>query len=250
MLSGVTLLALLASCTDAPPVDTVCGLHGCEEVDLGDGGDGKADGENVHLEWGTSIVVVGAPEASRAVIADLDAMTATGVGHAALAAVEDRALVLGGRVMVRARPEPSSDPLSCANTVFVSGLGAAQVRGYTEDETGKVVITEPGVPLQPTAIRVLYNRECHIVDADGTSCDAPMVLLMHELLHVSHALRGEITNAIRDNTDPMPGGSNHEEARTIGRGAYRGEPLNENALRDELALPIRTSHGSLCGVVP
>jgi hypothetical protein len=109
------------------------------------------------------------------------------------------------------------------------------------------VILERGEPVQPSSIRILYNRECAAVDDHGTPCAPPRAYLLHELLHALHAMTGELAHHIGDSSDPMPGGSTHEEAWTIGRGAYVDLPLTENALRTELAVPRRTSHGSLCG---
>jgi hypothetical protein len=48
----------------------------------------------------------------------------------------------------------------------------------------------------------------------------------------------------------MARAAHHEEARAIGRGAYAAESDTENALRRELGLPARDSHGSLCATRP
>ena len=115
------------------------------------------------------------------------------------------------------------------------------------DERERVVPDEAGASLTPGNVRVLYNRECQARYDDGLACAPGYVYLGHELVHVFHALHGHIANHIGDPSDPMPGGSNHEEAWTIGRGAYAGTELTENALRVELELPLRVTHGSLCG---
>jgi hypothetical protein len=241
-------LALLMSCTS---VHDECerGLHGECVTDAEPEG-GKADGETVRRDWGAGFVVVGETGAADAVLADLDQLATTATGKRVLELVDPRASELGARVVIRARPQPGGDALSCANTMFAYGgadLRSAQIVRHEIDDRGRVVILERGGSVQPSSIRVLYNRECIATYDDGSACASPRVYLMHELLHVLHAMSGEIANHIGDPSDPMPGGSNHEEAWTIGRGAYVDREPTENTLRAELALPLRDSHGSLCG---
>jgi hypothetical protein len=225
------------------------GLHG-ECISDAEPLDGKADGETVRRDWRAGLVVVGEATAADAVVADLDELARTEAGKRVLDLVDPRARELGGRVVIRARPEPGTDALSCANTMFAYGgaaLRSAQAVRYELDARGRVVILERGGVVEPASIRVLYNRACVATYDDGTACAPPRVYLLHELLHVLHAMTGEILNHVGDPSDPMPGGSNHEEAWTIGRGAYTELEPTENTLRAELALPLRDSHGSLCG---
>ena len=121
---------------------------------------------------------------------------------------------------------------------------------YDLDSSGSIVIRERGSSIAPSNIRVLYNRECVATYDDGTPCAPPHVYLMHEMQHVMHAMSGEIANHIPDSSDPMPGGSNHEGAGTICRGTYLATERTENAVRREVGLPVRDSHGSLCGPRP
>jgi hypothetical protein len=243
------LLPLLAACaeTGEPPcTDT---LHGtCVDDELID--DGKADGETVRRDWGDGLVIVGETAAVADVASDLDQLAATAVGAPALAAVDGHAAELGARVIVRARPDPDGAAASCANTTFAHGgadLRTAAIAAYELDERGAIVILERGGVVAPSSIRVLYNRDCVATYDDGTACAPARVYLLHELGHVLHAMTGELAHHIGDPSDPMPGGSTHEEARTIGRGAYTDLAISENALRAELAIPLRDSHGSLCG---
>jgi hypothetical protein len=242
------VLTVLMSCTS---VHDECerGLHG-ECIADAEAVDGKADGENVRRDWGAGLVVVGEATAADAVVSDLDQLAATATGKRVLDLVDPRASELGARVVIRARPQPGGEALSCANTMFAYGgadLRRAQLLRYAIDDAGRVVILERGSIVEPASIRVLYNRDCVATYDDGTACAPARVYLMHELLHVLHAMTGEIANHIGDPSDPMPGGSNHEEAWTIGRGAYSERESTENTLRVELGLPLRDSHGSLCG---
>ena len=242
------VLLVLASCTGLE--DQECealDLHGVCVVD--DATDGKADDETVRRDWGEGLVVVGEAAAADAVVEDLDALATTDVGRDMFALVGPRAAELGARVIIRARPQSGAEAMTCANTMFAYGgadLRKAQIADYELDDDGRIVIVERGGVVDPTSIRVLYNRECVATYDDGTPCAPPRVYLFHELHHVLHAMTGEIANHIADSSDPM-GSSNHEEAWTIGRGAYTERPLTENALRAELGIALRDSHGSLCG---
>ena len=71
------------------------------------------------------------------------------------------------------------------------------------------------------------------------------VWIGHELVHVIHALRGELLNAPRYRAnDPFAPktGDNEEEARTIGLTWWHKEQLSENAIRRDLGLSTRVSH--------
>lgn len=244
-------VCLVTACATSADVDPDCAqdLHGvCIADERTDGG--KADGETVRRPWGNGLVVVGLGSAVDAVVRDLDDLATYTIGKTVLEQVDARAAELGDRVIVRARPDPAGDFMTCANTWFVNrgvDLQRAQIVRYDLDASGAITIRERGEAVAPQNMRVFYNRECIANYDDGTACAPAHVYLLHEMQHVMHAMTGEIANHIPDSSDPMPGGSNHEEAWTIGRGAYLRHDLTENGLRRELGLPVRDSHGSLCG---
>ena len=69
------------------------------------------------------------------------------------------------------------------------------------------------------------------------------VWIGHELVHVIHALRGEMLSRYAANDPFDPGdGDNEEEARTIGLTWWHKEELSENAIRRDLGLNTRVSH--------
>jgi hypothetical protein len=207
-----------------------------------------------HRAWGDAIELVGSPELNDAVAKDLEAIAALPPGAAllaALAAEAKKAKEGEQRLVLRGRSEPGGDLSMCGRTLFAAG-GHDQKRArplaYHLDEiSGKVVVDQPGDALEPARIRVIFNRACAPTYDDGTACAPPYSWLYHELIHVLHAIRGALLDAIPDGSDPMPSGSDHEEAWTIGRGAYADEPVSENALRAAAGFPLRDSHGSLCG---
>jgi len=245
-------MVLLAAGCAASDLETECvevDLHGACVAAEPDP-DGKADGQTVRQPWGDGVVVIGLGADVDAVVADLELLQMTVTGKTVLDDIATRAVELADRVIVRARPDAAGDHMTCANTWFVNrgaDLQRAQIIAYDLDASGAVVIRERGETVPPANIRVFYNRECVATYDDGTPCAPPHAYLLHEMQHVMHAMTGEIANHIPDYSDPMPGGSNHEEAWTIGRGAYLAAPLTENELRREIGVPVRDSHGSLCG---
>ena len=151
------------------------GLHGECITDPETFSDGKADGDTVRREAGAGFVVVGEASAADAVIADLDQLAQSDIGKHMLDAVDGRASELGGRVVIRARPQPMGDAMTCANTMFAYGgadLRKAQIADYELDNIGRVVIVERGGVVEPSSIRVLYNRECVVTYEDGTDVPA------------------------------------------------------------------------------
>lgn len=252
--SVLASFAACCACASPEPADhaeQACGLHGCVDVDEA-ADPPKADGSTVREEVGAGLIVIGHSEASAELLGDLATLEATSVGAEVLARVHERAEALGGRVKLRPRPDPQGGETTCANTVFAAGgfdLERAHAAETQTDATGREAVLEPGDPVEPGSIRVLYNRLCIVLDEAGEPCAAPPhAFLMHELLHALHAMEGTLLHEIRDPSDPIPGGSNHEEAATIGRGAYVEDVLTENALRRELGLPQRDTHQTLCGV--
>jgi hypothetical protein len=95
---------------------------------------------------------------------------------------------------------------------------------------------------------IVHFDPCHEpkYEESGKSCRSPDIALGHELIHALHNAQGENLRLFRDPSDKQAGGSNHEEARTIGRGAYENEALTDNNLRRERGFPRRTSHASIC----
>jgi hypothetical protein len=95
---------------------------------------------------------------------------------------------------------------------------------------------------------IVHFDPCHEpkYEESGKSCRSPDIALGHELIHALHNAQGENLRLFRDPSDKQAGGSNHEEARTIGRGAYQDEKLTDNNLRRERGFNPRTSHASIC----
>jgi hypothetical protein len=69
------------------------------------------------------------------------------------------------------------------------------------------------------------------------------VWIGHELVHVVHALRGEMLNRYGANDPYLDPYNNEEETRTIGTTWWFKEELSENAIRRDLGLNTRVSHG-------
>jgi hypothetical protein len=109
---------------------------------------------------------------------------------------------------------------------------------------GRAVYTDLGTPVPVEAIQVGYDAAFETLGADGEPCAPAFVRLFHELRHVKNAREGRWLR-VRDPGDPSTHGS-FEESQTIGIGGYRDDPLTENALRRELGLSERESHGFHC----
>jgi uncharacterized Zn-binding protein involved in type VI secretion len=109
--------------------------------------------------------------------------------------------------------------------------------------TGKVQVIDPG---DGTDSSVDFDPDYEPKYPDGTSCRSPEIGLGHELIHAVHNGDGTNLRKFPDLTDPLLAVSNHEEAQTIGRGAYVGTSPTDNSLRAELGFKARNSHGSVC----
>ena len=249
---AVLLCAICAACAASaptcPPSAAICEDTG---TDLGAG---KADGgDTVRVPWRAAIVVVGVQPAVDLVIADLDAIEADPIGAVIIDRLEAAAaLATTGpddqRVILRARDDTDPTALTFARTMFGEGWLARSLPVATEtDAQGRVIVTSPGTRVPPGEIRIYYDRKFHQEYDDGTPCFVIWFELAHELTHAVHGMSGTVLAGFPDPTDPMPGGSNHEEAWTIGRGAYLGDSPTENAIRAAHGVPVRDSHGSLCG---
>lgn len=170
-----------------------------------------------------ALVVRGAPEFRAKVKADLDALRRTRTGAALLAAL-DRA---GKPVTIRFGPRDACEPLSEA-----AYAARATARG------GAMVVDQPGAGAGSI---VTVRRE-------DDPCYPPVITLGHELIHALHNAQG-VNLRQHDHRAIDAGTDNHEEARTIGLGAYAREAITDNALRAELgnrALPRRRSHAGEC----
>lgn len=198
-------------------------------------------------------MVVGKTAAVDLVIGDLETIAADPIGAEIISRLEAAAAVAGGgasdeRVVLRARDDLDPTPLDFARTMFAEGwLVRSLPVATTRDARGGVIVTEAGERVPPSAIRIYYNRAFHQEYEDGTPCFASWIELAHELGHAVHGMSGTVLADIPDSSDPMPGGSNHEEAWTIGRGAYVELSPSENAIRAAHDVPVRDSHGGLCG---
>lgn len=118
------------------------------------------------------------------------------------------------------------------------------VSAALDASTGKISVATPG---NGTTSEVGFNPDYEPQYPGGESCRSPAIGLGHELIHAMHNGDGTNLGTYADSTDlGVPGGSNHEEAQTIGRGAYANDPITDNALRRDLGYKPRTSHGSVC----
>lgn len=128
-----------------------------------------------------------------------------------------------------------------------------------KESQGKIVIEKKGSGTGSTITYNPYDSPQYPDLKPPLQCRPPAIGLGHELIHALHNAEGENLTYYPDDTDPetiKP--SNHEEARTIGRGAYRGEFPSENSLRKEFRNDLdyteekgyrileRTSHASRC----
>lgn len=125
---------------------------------------------------------------------------------------------------------------------------AYPVTAALNSKTGRVDVTKAG---KGTSSEVGFNPDYEPKYTSGPnkgkSCRSPAIGLGHELLHAQHNGEGKNLRKFSDPTDKgVPGGSNHEEAQTIGRGAYKGDKPTDNSLRQETGYKPRTSHGSVC----
>jgi hypothetical protein len=114
------------------------------------------------------------------------------------------------------------------------------------EKGGRVDVT----PNKGSGAKVFYDPYHTPTDAAQNPCPSggPEVALGHELIHAVHDAQGTNRAAV-PYTAIESGTENHEEAATIGLGAYAKDPMTENALRRELGVPLRTSHKGECTIV-
>lgn len=173
--------------------------------------------------FSAAITLRGAPEFRARVKADLEALRRTRTGAALLAALDQA----GKPVTIRFGPQDACSPLSEAAYAV-----KATARG------GAMAVDQPGAGAGSI---VTVRRE-------DDPCYPPVTSLGHELIHALHNAQG-VNLREHDYRAISAGTDNHEEARTIGIGAYAREAITDNALRAELgnrALPRRRSHAGEC----
>jgi Effector protein len=98
-----------------------------------------------------------------------------------------------------------------------AGMGSDVVVSYINSE-----INQGGITKSSDEIYTMMNG----LDTKG------FIVLAHELIHALHILSGNSRNA-----------HDEEEQFTVGLGRYEDSRITENALRTELGLPRRLSHG-------
>lgn len=107
--------------------------------------------------------------------------------------------------------------------------------GFTDD-----AMTKDGKPGAGSNSTVLFNPERKSIGSEPWETRPPAVGLGHELVHATHAAKGEVDLKKVDN-DSKPDPSDPkktaqelaEEVRTAGVPPYDKEPYSENKLRDE-----------------
>ncbi len=73
--------------------------------------------------------------------------------------------------------------------------------------------------------------------------------IFHELVHVYHALIGEHTTVQFPPNNPLQTSNLYEEARTVGLGSFKNEPISENKYREEAHLPRRAMYETPNGYI-
>lgn len=189
--------------------------------------------------YNDGIVIEGDEGFIRKVIERLDKLAATKTGKAILNELDKHGKQ--GRVTTIRYAEPGN------NQCFETDPKNARPRkaGYSDlnDKSKRVIIAERGIG---SGSVVGFNPDYEPKYPYGSSCRPPEIGLAHELIHALHNARGENLRNFKDPSDEEAGGSNHEEARTIGRGAYTDERLSDNSLREEMGYRRRKSHASVC----
>ena len=138
--------------------------------------------------------------------------------------------------------ESSTDPINATATPTGTWQDAYPTATHTDPTSGRIIVDTPGAG---TSTDVHFNPDTVFPYADGSGNAPSSVVLGHELIHARH--NGDGTNLVNFPDASDPGGmSNHEEAQTIGRGAYTGDPLTENTIRNDMGLnKPRNSHYGL-----
>jgi hypothetical protein len=187
-------------------------------------------------KYSDGITIKGSPEYREKVRKRLDELKGTSSGKAILNDLDKQGR--SGKSVTIKSVEPGD------NHCQALGSGAFPETAKVDPATGRVDVTKAG---KGSSSDVGFNPDYEPKYPDGTSCRSPAIGLGHELLHAKHNGEGRNLAGFDDATDPgtlEP--SNHEEAQTIGRGAYSGDSPTDNSLRTEMGYKPRTSHGSVC----
>lgn len=188
--------------------------------------------------YSDGIVIKGPKEYREKVRARLDELKETESGRKILAEIDRQGRAGKGVVIVPAAPGDNH----CRVTGTVDD--AFPKDAAVNPATGRVDVKTPG---NGTTSEVGFNPDYSKTYPDGTPCRSPAIGLGHELVHAGHNGNGTNLAGFEDPTDPGTADpSNHEEAQTIGRGAYEGNSPTDNSLRDETGFKRRTSHASTC----
>lgn len=227
------------------------GIGGGEEGGEGGGGLGAAAAgllgqladylkelyyEQFGERYSDGIVIKGPKEYREKVKQRLDELKQTETGRKTLEELDRQGREGKGVVIVPAEPGDNS------TTRTGNPDDAFPKDAAVNPDTGRVDVTTPG---DGTTSEVGFNPDYEPTYPDGSSCRSPAVGLGHELIHASHNGNGTNLRNFEDPSDPG-GTSNHEEAQTIGRGAYEGDSPTDNSLRDEMGYKRRDSHSSVC----
>jgi uncharacterized Zn-binding protein involved in type VI secretion len=193
-------------------------------------------------KYNKGITIRGPKEYRDKVRARLDELNKTSSGQAIIKRLEELGKQGKRTTIVFAAPgDNHCTPLGN----FGRWKNAYPKKGAVDLSTGKVVVSEAG---KGTSSEVGFNPDYEPLYADATSCRSPAIGLGHELLHAVHNGEGRNLMNYQDTTDAgtWPNPSDHEEAQTIGRGAYANGKPTDNSLRDEMGYKRRTSHASVC----
>lgn len=188
-------------------------------------------------KYSDGIKIKGPKEYREKVKRQLDTLKGTKSGGEILNALNKQGREGKGVTIVQA---DSLDDTSC---IPKDRTKAYPEKSNFESATGRIKITKAGVGTSST---VRFDPDIPYPFSDGSGNLKPEVVIGHELLHAKHNGEGRNLRNHLDPTDPRPGGSNHEEAQTIGRGAYKNDYPTENTLRKEMGITnVRKSHGQL-----
>lgn len=194
--------------------------------------------------YGAGLRLVGTPSERAALKADLATLESTATGRKILRMIDADARRTGGRVTLS---DGSWGGQHASGNLYKGGVlqeARANALRVERDWTGRIEVVEAGRPIPPSDIHVFVDHTSRPAESPASAS------LAHELIHAHHAMNGTMLSSGRysDASDVgTAGGSNHEEARAIGRGAYASDSVTENAFRRDRGLPQRSTHSGLPG---
>ncbi|HJZ88343.1 MAG TPA: PAAR domain-containing protein [Polyangia bacterium] len=221
--------------------------------------------------YGKGIRIVGSKEFIAHTTSELDQLKKIPTGRKILEAIDDPNLRKDGRITLL--EETKGCDSAQAVPVKVTDLEGTKkaIKGLSKEEAkaaddqldaqafptevkpspdvpDRLIVTKPGTGVPADHLLVGVSPRCRLAcmpDGGGAVTHLPRPLYLgHELLHVIHFMKG--TSLPYD--DPKEMGSNLEEAQTMGTGAYKGTPMTENAMRDEIGVINRAGHAGMCPV--